>query len=138
MPSNFELTKFLSSQSDEIQKLKIEKNNAYTERNRLVALLSKVFPSELGRHDPQDLTWEKDWFNIVYVNLPTGQCSWHIHDSELYLFSHLKLNLNVKWDGHSTEEKYKRIEDYRTLHIGPGVMTTELEESNTSNFRVTC
>jgi hypothetical protein len=84
------------------------KNTAYAERNKLVALLSKLFPSCLGRHEEEDTSWENDWRWIVYVTLPTGQCSWHIHDSDLPMFGHLEKG-DVKWDGHTTEEKYQRI-----------------------------
>lgn len=83
------------------------KDGAYSERNALVCLLSKVFPSVLGRH-PMDEEWEDDWRNIVFINLPTGQASWHIHDSELSNFRHLYMS-TTKWDGHTTEEKYKRV-----------------------------
>lgn len=84
------------------------KNAAYAERNKLVALLSKLFPSSLGRHEEEDKSWEDDWRWIVYITLPTGQCSWHIHDSDLPMFSHLEKG-DVEWDGHTTEEKYQRI-----------------------------
>lgn len=86
-----------------------EKRNAvYKERDSLVAALSKVFPAYLARHDENDKDWEKDWMWIVYISLPTGQVSWHIHDSELSMFSHLKQGEN-NWDGHTTEEKYRRL-----------------------------
>jgi hypothetical protein len=41
------------------------------------------------------------------------QISWHIHKSELPMFKHLKRSKD-KWDGHTTEEKYKRLS---FLHI---------------------
>jgi hypothetical protein len=63
-------------------------SSVYHERNMLVCALSKIYPSLLGRH-PSDQEWDDDWRWIVYVNLPTGQVSWHIHDSELSLFDHL-------------------------------------------------
>lgn len=42
---------------------------------------------------------EPEW-PMVYVELPTGQVSWHMpqHDKS--------------WDGHDTEEKYRRIEEF--------------------------
>lgn len=98
----------------DLERLQDAKNGAYAERNKLVALVSKVFPSCLGRHEDTDTSWEDDWRWIVYVTLPTGQCSWHIHDSDLPLFSHLKKG-DVQWDGHTTAEKYARIAAYRTL-----------------------
>ena len=86
-----------------------EKHNAYAERNKLVAALSKLFPSHIMQHEATDKDWEDDWRNIVCIELPTGQCTWHIHDSELPLFVHLpRVDTNC-YDGHSTEEKYKRL-----------------------------
>ncbi len=94
---------------EEIYQLKREKNNAYSERNKLVAALSKLFPASLETHPESDLTWENDWRWIVFINLPTGQVSWHIHDSELPQFSHLYRICGRVWDGHTTEEKYARL-----------------------------
>lgn len=98
------------------------KNAAYRERNQLVAALSKIFPSYLATHDANDATWDKEWMWIVYVELPTAghllptgnvlpkttQVSWHIHNSDLSIFSHLSVKEN-NWDGHTTEEKYARL-----------------------------
>lgn len=84
------------------------KNQAYWERNQLVSVLSKLYPSGLGKHPAEDTSWEKEWSNIVYIDLPTGQASWHIHDRDLEYFKHLK-PYSKEWDGHSTEEKYNRI-----------------------------
>lgn len=82
------------------------KDNAYKERDMLVAALSKLFPAWIGYHT--DKEWEDDWRTIIYIKLPTGQVSWHIHDSEKPLFSHLDPGLE-EWDGHTTEEKYDRL-----------------------------
>lgn len=82
-------------------------NGVYAERNALVAALSKIFPSSLERHVGEE--WEDDWRWVVFVNLPTGQCTWHIHDTHLSMFHHLQRETGVVWDGHSTTEKYDRI-----------------------------
>lgn len=86
------------------------KDCAYEERDRLVAVLSKVFPAHLMRHPDEDLEWEDDWRWIVCVELPTGQATWHFHDSELPWFDHLEPRVENTWDGHTTEEKYRRLE----------------------------
>lgn len=90
----------------EVAELTEQKNGAYRERNALVAALSKIFPSGLGRHVASD--WEDDWRTIVFIDLPTGQASWHIHDSEAPMFRHLR-KYEGEWDGHTTEEKYRRM-----------------------------
>jgi hypothetical protein len=105
------------------------KDQAYWERNQLVCALSKIYPSSIGKHNSTDKSWDKDWMNIVYITIPVKcnnnfpvamdyivkpmQISWHIHKSELPMFKHLKRSKD-KWDGHTTEEKYKRLS---FLHI---------------------
>jgi hypothetical protein len=89
------------------------KDSAYKERDQLVAALSKLFPASLERH-PQNETWEDDWRWIVFIDLPTGQVSWHIHDSELRDFDHLKRFGERSWDGHTTPEKYARLGALKT------------------------
>lgn len=86
------------------------KDAAYAERDQLVAALSKLFPSFLARHPEADAEWDDDWRWIVFVELPTGQASWHIHDSELDWFDHLDRRDGQWWDGHTTGEKYERLE----------------------------
>lgn len=44
------------------------------------------------RIDPAEPGWP-----VVYIELPTGQVSWHMPEHE------------QAWDGHTTEEKYARI-----------------------------
>lgn len=97
-----------------------QKDQAYWERNQLVILLSKIFPSHLCKHDEKDLNWEKDWRWIVCVHTPHGQCAWHIHDSERHYFVHLPIKTN-HWDGHTTEQKYDRLRsfDARNMKIVP-------------------
>ena len=46
------------------------KNQAYWERNQLVAALSKIFPSHLAKHPESDKEWENDWRTIVVIYLP--------------------------------------------------------------------
>jgi hypothetical protein len=85
------------------------KDAAYQERDRLVAALSKIFPAFLERHSEEDKTWDDDWRWIVFILLPSGQVSWHIHDSELGMFDHVPRLVGHKWDGHTTPEKYERL-----------------------------
>lgn len=102
-----ELLKAYDAKVSELLECEKAKNGAYSERNQLVAALSKLFPASLERHAGED--WEDDWRWVVFIELPAGQASWHIHDSELVLFGHLQRGLGRKWDGHSTPEKYLRL-----------------------------
>lgn len=111
--------------SNKIEELEKQKDNAYWERNQLVAALSKVFPAHLAKHPIEDKEWEDDWRTIVVINLPPQatkrfknadkmpseiQLSWHIHDHEVSNFDHLKY-YEYYYDGHTTEDKYKRLRD---------------------------
>lgn len=124
---------------DEINRLVREKDQAYKERNQLVAALSKLFEtcSWLGRHvDEPGEDWDNEWRWIVFIHPEhCGQMSWHIHDSDLPMFEHLfrepervvqpiynamgvktglyESDRGAPWDGHSSEEKYQRL-----LNIG--------------------
>lgn len=111
--------------------LKNPKDYAYWERNQLVAALSKIYPSWLERHPASDKEWEDDWRWIVFIEIPSRelenkyvqggfmmsykqQLSWHIHDSERTSFYHLEERNTHSWDGHSTEEKYRRLSNLTT------------------------
>jgi hypothetical protein len=79
-------------------------NAAYRERAQLVALLAAIYPASWNYSDPDEPEWA-----VVYVGLPTGQASWHVHADDMGLFSHVRRDNATRWDGHSTEEKYRRI-----------------------------
>ena len=85
------------------------KDSAYEERNRLVAFVASLYPASLERHPDEDTEWEDDWRWIVFIDLPSGQATWHIHDSQLGYFDHLPRNQGRKWDGHTTEQKYAAL-----------------------------
>lgn len=80
-------------------------DTVYRERAHLVALLAAIYPSTWNV-DPQ----EPDW-RVVYVDLPTGQASWHISPNDTDLFKHVfGKDASGIWDNHSTEVKYDRID----------------------------
>lgn len=82
------------------------KNAAYRERNQLVALLARLYPSGIAQTPIEG--WDPAWHGCVYIDLPTGQASWHFHTSEAHLFADLPPYAG-SWDGHTTEEKYQRV-----------------------------
>lgn len=77
----------------------------YRERAYLVAHLAAVYPSVLvPGADPEEPDWP-----VLFVDLPSGQVSWHIAPDDLDLFGHVRLG-SAAWDGHSTQEKYARLD----------------------------
>jgi hypothetical protein len=98
------------------EELQYQLDSAYKERNKCVALIAKMakvlgYSVGMGKHPEEDESWDREWMNIVYIDLPVGQISWHIHDSDLELFSFLS-EYDGQWDGHTTEEKYERLEKF--------------------------
>lgn len=88
-----------------------QKDGAYLERNRCVALIARMALAMGWRAGVARTAiegWSKDWHGCVYVDLPTGQTSWHFHDSQAHLFEGLPAYPEA-WDGHDTPEKYRRV-----------------------------
>lgn len=81
-------------------------NSIYTERNQCISLIVRMAQA-LGLPIGTKIDAESSW-PIVFVDLPSGQVSWHIPIDELRFFPALPAYPN-DWDGHSTEEKYRRV-----------------------------
>jgi hypothetical protein len=101
----------LAQPSTDLDEMTARKDAAYAERNKVVAGFAAL-AMKLGYAACRTRTaiegWSDDWHGCVYIQLPTGQVSWHYHDSEAELFSFLPENA-VTWDGHDTDEKYRRV-----------------------------
>lgn len=78
--------------------------SVYRERAHLLAHLATVYPAHL-QPDPAEPDWP-----VLHVELPTGQACWHISEDDLDLFTHVRTDRFTAWDGHSTEEKYRRLD----------------------------
>lgn len=89
-----------------LEEMRARKDAAYEERNKVVAALARLFPSGVARTAIPG--WSDDWHGCVYIDLPTGQVSWHYHDSQAHLFAELPAYTRG-WDGHDTAEKYRRL-----------------------------
>lgn len=80
-------------------------NDAYMERNRLVQLLTYMFPSHIANQK------ERANSPVVYIETPTGQISFHYQPNCAFLFTHLEVREENSFDGHTTDLKWKRVED---------------------------
>lgn len=102
------LGKELQSANAIIMELIRQKDGAYAERDKVIAALTKVFPSHLMKHLPLD---GDEWLNVICIHLPTGQAAWHVHISDMPWFSHLN-GIGLKCDGYddyTTSGKYQRL-----------------------------
>lgn len=87
------------------------KNLAYSERNKMLSVLANLVINHglvacIGK-DKMELA--EEWENVIFLQLPTGQVSFHIHKDELNLFVNIPPCYNTKWDGHSTDQKWERL-----------------------------
>lgn len=112
-----ELTEVITGEKvdllNKLNHLTYQKDGAYSERNKILSMLAHLanfmgWKVGIGQHPESDTSWDKDWRTILFIEFPTGQGSWHFHDSEVHLLNGLP-KYDGKWDGHSTEEKYKRL-----------------------------
>lgn len=119
----------LSAKDRELAETRATKDGAYAERNQCVALIAKfawAHGCRVGIAKTAIEGWDEAWHGCVYIDLPTGQVSWHYHDSDAHLFDFLA-PYQGEWDGHSTPEKYARVN--AAYPIRPTVLETELAEA---------
>lgn len=81
-------------------------DDAYLERNVLVAVLSRLYTSY--QYPTEIDGWDPEWHNCVYIELPTGQISFHYHDREKPLFAHVESH-PVIWDQHTKQDVLGRL-----------------------------
>ena len=96
-------------------------NEIYAERNQLVACFARAchllgMRAWLGT-DPIAAE-DPEWGPVVFVELPTGQVSWHIRSDERPMFSFLMEPPPdaagvPAWDGHSNGEKFLRLMEWK-------------------------
>lgn len=119
----------LSSLSLSLSEARAAKDGAYSERNQCVALIARfalAYGCRVGIAKTAIEGWDEAWHGCVYIDLPTGQVSWHYHDSEAHLFDFLPPYLGA-WDGHTTLEKYERVS--ATFPIRPTETERERDEA---------
>ena len=91
---------------DEIERLTARKDAAYDERMHLVSAIARLFPS--GIRDTTDPGWTPAWKGCVYIDLPTGQISYHYHTRHAAMFERLP-PYNKPWDGHDKATVHARL-----------------------------
>ena len=111
-----ELQAQLSRLREALEKKDADKDEAYLQRNNLVAALARIYPSGIMRTNIPG--WSEDWHGCCFIDLPSGQISYHYHDSHAYLFDGLPPYKKV-WDGHDKETVHKRLAALATLKESP-------------------
>jgi len=88
-----------------------ERDGAYRERNRTVALAAAGLAETVVIAPAPDVD-EPGW-QILYASLNGRQASWHFGPRDADLIAHFEHvpadDPRARWDGHTTEEKYAGI-----------------------------
>lgn len=83
------------------------KDQAYLERNHLVAALARLYPS--GIRPTQIEGWNPEWQGCVYIDLPDNQqISYHYHDSQAELFEDLPA-YTKPYNGHEKDAVHRAL-----------------------------
>ena len=90
----------------EIARLTARKHGAYDERMHLVAALARLYPSGIRQTTIDD--WNPAWRGCVYIDLPSGQISYHYHTRHAALFRDLP-PYDQAWDGHTKDDVHDRL-----------------------------
>lgn len=99
----------------------MQRDNLFIERNILAAMLSKLYPSVLAFHSADengdDGANAYDGY-VVYIQLPTGQVSFHVGpDCRDSWFEHLLMSNIPVWDGHTTDTKWERVVAFLDMKV---------------------
>lgn len=103
---------------EERDELRKAQGALYRERAHLTAFLAACYPSV------QCPDFDDDEYRLLYVTTPAGQLSWHVQvDDADDLLGHVPHDgAGEDWDGHTTEEKYERLDEMtRRLAAAGGV-----------------
>ncbi|MFC8676735.1 hypothetical protein ACFUEN_29120 [Streptomyces griseorubiginosus] len=106
----------------QLRQTEAERDGAYRERARLVALAVGGLAEQVVVAPAPDIA-EPGW-QIIYATLHGRQCSWHIAPRDAGLFSHFDHvpvdDPRAQWDGHTTEEKYEHLDHIARALGTPG------------------
>lgn len=90
--------------------------SAYDERNRLLAVFTRIWPSHLMPLRPGRDDSENNWRWIVCIHSPAGLLNWHLPNREVeQYFSHLERIGENHWDKHTQAVKWQRLDELVAL-----------------------
>jgi len=90
----------------------------YAERAQCVLALARAAQAMgcvVGFRDDPDLGADAGpatMWPVLFIDLPTGQVSWHLHESNRFSAPDIGDYLG-EWDRHDTAEKYRRLAAWR-------------------------
>ncbi len=108
---------FCKNHDEHSDRILSKEDEIYRERNRVVAAFAWALVGRDGytvgvtRHDDTDPNWDKDWLTILVISHEVfGQMTWHFAEWDKFMLYGLPYLPNYRYDGHSTPEKYQRLD----------------------------
>lgn len=102
--------------------------DVFTERTRLLAFFTTMNPAVIAYNDKDTPEWP-----VLYVKTPTGQMTWHIAAHDMHLLNHVPIvakdDERAQWDGHTSEEKYKRLQETVEISVEISNLAAEVIKS---------
>jgi len=92
----------LNAVKQQVEELARQKNAAYAFRQRLAAILARLYPSQVFTTTDGDFG---EWSTCLYINLFGVQLSFHYHDSELWMLKGIERASTNPWDGSNAEQQ---------------------------------
>jgi hypothetical protein len=112
-------------------RMREHRQRAYHERNLLVAVLSRLWPSHLMPVRPgRDVRGQMNTWNwVVCIHSPEGLLNWHLPNEEVDVyFSHLTKLGDNHWDKHTQDVKWERLEQLVATLARPRLVHEKTED----------
>ena len=78
----------------------------FTQRDELLAVLSKWYPSHIMARAPDDAA---DWPYVLCIDAPDGPLFYHISEERKWMFVHLPM-MPTHFDGSDWAERTRRLQ----------------------------
>lgn len=88
---------------------KAARERAFRDRDALVVVLSKVWPSHLMRPPTMNMSFAPNYQWIVCIHSPVGHLGWRICDTAMPQYGHLQAEFDIHETQPLTQEKYDRL-----------------------------
>ena len=102
-------------------------NHLYGDRNQAV-ILAAVFARQLGH--TVGVGEDEQKRPVIYIDLPTGQCSWHVQHERIERVLCIFPRYKGQWDGHGRLQRWKRIRRLLAHPLKVRCQTTALRISD--------
>lgn len=91
----------------------------YGQRDELLVVLSKLWPAVLmpTKREAAVAGTDQDWLWSLRIDAPMGQLVYPLSNASAALFGHLASEAANDWDGHTAEERSKRLASFMPSRV---------------------